>query len=390
MDNYLKHQFWKLLRGFKREFLEGVRSFTITKDSQSVFMLMHNDDVFVYGKNENGILGLGHSNEVNSPTKLVGASQVHATLIEHNEGHAFALTSKGTLIGWGQNDCGQVDRTHRISSLLKPRPVKLVHAFIVQVKCACASTLVLTREGKVYYWGQHNNRANVYPLGEDRSDEALKLPPVTHIYAGFMHYAAFNEKTNKIFVWGSNHFGQLGVREEGYVRNHVRVEEGHKIIKVALADFFTLVLTDGGHVYTYGHNREMAIRPRASWEPLPLEEIVLQHKLVLNDELGREIRWKDIKTSWESSVLQCARTGHCYVMNNSAEDPVPTKLTCPMVALQLYGANQHTTEMVDSSKFLCQVNPSTKFKQMMTKAFDDPTRSDFKFIVDNKPIFVYK
>jgi E3 ubiquitin-protein ligase HERC4 len=85
---------------------------------------------------------------------------------------------------------------------------------VLQVVCGRLHTICVTAQSQVYAWG-HNSAGQ---LGlSDRRDrltptlvDGLWALPVVQLAAGDTHSAALTS-SGQMFVWGSNHFGQLGL-----------------------------------------------------------------------------------------------------------------------------------------------------------------------------------
>src|SRR5262245_42403881 len=99
-----------------------------------------------------------------------------------------ATASVGTVVGWGDNDEGEIDI-----------PAGLHH--VVAVAAGWYHSLALTSAGQVIGWGSTaDNLANV-PAG---------LGGVTGIAAGRLHSLALTV-AGSVVAWGSNGFGQARV-----------------------------------------------------------------------------------------------------------------------------------------------------------------------------------
>jgi E3 ubiquitin-protein ligase HERC4 len=84
----------------------------------------------------------------------------------------------------------------------------------LQVACGRFHTICVTAQSQVYAWG--HNSAGQLGLGDRRDRhspvvvDALWALPVVQLAAGDAHSAAVTT-SGHMFIWGSNHFGQLGL-----------------------------------------------------------------------------------------------------------------------------------------------------------------------------------
>ncbi|XP_014911336.1 probable E3 ubiquitin-protein ligase HERC4 [Poecilia latipinna] len=193
--------------------------------SRHTVALTKDDQVYTWGQDSRGQLGLGGSNSgAGSPQHIRSLSAVPVVHISAGGEHSFALTVSGGVFGWGRNDCGQLglgDKEDRNTPVL------------------------------VNY---------------------LNTKKVTHISCGQEHTVALT-KDGAVFTFGSGQHGQLG---HNSFRNDLRprlVAElwGAKVTKTACGRYHTLVLTDRMKAYSFGCNDHQQLgRDEESHPSVPL------------------------------------------------------------------------------------------------------------------------
>ena len=110
-------------------------------------------EVYCWGANDAGQLGIGDLGSSETPTLVYGLSDV--VEISANRGHTCALNALGEVWCWGANHHGQVGQ---ISSEAEWTPVRVGLAFpAAQVSAGASHTCVLSREGTVHCWGGEYN-----------------------------------------------------------------------------------------------------------------------------------------------------------------------------------------------------------------------------------------
>ncbi|XP_019851476.1 PREDICTED: E3 ubiquitin-protein ligase HERC2-like [Amphimedon queenslandica] len=119
--------------------------------------------------------------------------------------------------------------------------------------------LALTKDGKVYSWGQGSN--GVLGIGNTESQTAptavaaLSGDRIVHISAGSMHSAAVTED-GVLYTWGKGSYGRLGHgnAEDKLIPTIVEGLNGVKIVQVdcGSGDAHTLALDDTGQVWSWG------------------------------------------------------------------------------------------------------------------------------------------
>src|SRR5690606_21655974 len=137
--------------------------------------------LWAWGHNEQGQLGLGHRNFVPAPRPVPGTrfQAVAGGLL-----HSVALDGGGRVWSWGRNDQGQLGRT---GAQEIPDEVVLPDGVLVRgIAAGGAHSLALTTDGQLWGWGhnvfhQLGNRAP----GSGLAPQALNgLPAFAAVAAG--------------------------------------------------------------------------------------------------------------------------------------------------------------------------------------------------------------
>ena len=105
----------------------------------------------IWGSNNDGRLGLGHSNNQNSPQEL-GLPNVISTSC--GGFHTITLTKSGKIYVWGWNNYGQLGLGHNED---QNSPQELGLQNIISINCGAYYTIALTKYGKIYVWGHNDN-----------------------------------------------------------------------------------------------------------------------------------------------------------------------------------------------------------------------------------------
>jgi alpha-tubulin suppressor-like RCC1 family protein len=245
--------------------------------------------MYVVGLNDFGQLGAGDQlqrttySKIKTPflTYITGCSGLsHSAVIGNTAQHT------NVLMMWGRNDRGQLgsgDTAHRLLptepdwsktmyrksdsdayvNLNMPRPR------FVTVACAEDSTAGVTDDGKVYSWGSNDYGQ----LGiSDQTAEMLKTPAglyyrlvpyfisslrnvfVVAITAGTYHFAVLSDM-GQVFLWGSNSEGQLGMGD--FSQRNLPVPLTYfrtPVLQVQSGAYHTVFLDTFGRVFVCGLN----------------------------------------------------------------------------------------------------------------------------------------
>uniref|UniRef100_A0A8C2J4L7 Regulator of chromosome condensation (RCC1) and BTB (POZ) domain containing protein 1 n=2 Tax=Cyprinus carpio TaxID=7962 RepID=A0A8C2J4L7_CYPCA len=123
-----------------------------------------NGEVYAWGYNGNGQLGLGNNGNQLTPCRLIALQGFCVVQIASGYSHSLALTDEGLLYAWGANTYGQLGTGNK-SNQLSPIQVMAEKERIVEI-AACHSThtsAAKTQSGQVFMWGQCRGQPIVLP-----------------------------------------------------------------------------------------------------------------------------------------------------------------------------------------------------------------------------------
>ncbi|XP_071496413.1 E3 ubiquitin-protein ligase HERC2-like [Diadema antillarum] len=297
------------------EFLSGLKVVHCAGGSKSLFVVTAEGKVYACGEGTNGRLGLGSSQNVDTPRQITSLSQfVVKKVAVHSGGrHAMALTTDGRVFSWGEGDDGKLGHVSRMNcdkprlvealkskrirdiacgsshsaavtlsgelytwglgeygrlghgdstTQLKPKLVKaLVGTRVIQVACGSrdAQTLTLTEDGMVFSWGDGDfgklGRGGSEGCSTPHNVERLNGQGVVQIECGAQFSLALT-KSGQVWTWGKGDYFRLGHGTDSHVRKPQLVEglKGKKIVHVAVGALHCLAVTDTGQVFAWGDN----------------------------------------------------------------------------------------------------------------------------------------
>ncbi|KAM4743192.1 putative E3 ubiquitin-protein ligase HERC4 isoform 2-T2 [Anableps anableps] len=224
--------------------------------------LCRSGQVFSWGAEGDGQLGLvpGHPCNNQRPSQVPIPMPIQIIQVACGNSHSFALTKGGDVFSWGSNSHGQLGLGKQVA--LQHRPVlvcALTGVAVTRVSAGGSHTLFLTLSGLVYCCG-----ANKYgQLGLNRVDEkgrfnicmvpALRPLGVSFISCGESHTAVLTKEGN-VFTFGDGSHGQLGHNSTAKeVRPRLVDGLGGPASQIACGRRHTLVLTSSGHLFAFGN-----------------------------------------------------------------------------------------------------------------------------------------
>ena len=124
--------------------------------------------------------------------------------------------------------------------------------------------IIQTATGEIWGWGDNANGVLGNASGEETGtnitspveiDFPANVTSIT-ISAGADHVLALGSDGN-VYAWGNNASGQLGFDNGGAIQSTPTLVEALKnknVIAVSAGRYFSLALTDGGQIYSFGKN----------------------------------------------------------------------------------------------------------------------------------------
>ncbi|KTF92285.1 hypothetical protein cypCar_00012607 [Cyprinus carpio] len=240
--------------------------------------------VFAWGAGEGGQLGLGAAEEVVRVPRLIKKLCEHRiSQVMCGNQHCIALSKDGQLFVWGENSSGQLGLGKGEPSTLSPQPLKSLCGIpLAQISTGGDHSFALSLSGAVFGWGK--NSAGQLGLN-DEQDRAvpchikfLRSQKVVYISCGEEHTAALT-KEGGLFTFGNGSRGQLGHDSTRNEPLPLRVMElmGTEVSQIACGRHHTLAFVPStGLVYAFGCNTQgqlgTGLRGNAK-SPLPVRNI---------------------------------------------------------------------------------------------------------------------
>ena len=163
-------------------------------------------NLWAWGANWSGQLGLGSTTDTPLPTQVGGVSDLVA--VAGGDSHTVALRGDGTVWGAGYDGDGQLGQPGSDSAVFVQVPGL---TDVVQIASGSSHVLALRADGTVVAWGANWSGQ----LGDGTFDSAFSpvtvagLTGVVAVAAGAEHSLAL-KVDGTVLAWGANWTGQLG------------------------------------------------------------------------------------------------------------------------------------------------------------------------------------
>ena len=226
----------------------------------------------VYGR-------LGHGTEDRhrgTPTEVRALSSTRLVAVTSGSAHNVAIDEEGKCYTWGKCHYGQLGHQEMDQNELVPRLIgSLSTVKIISAGAGDSHVLAVTDAGELYTWGVgfygclgHGDETS---LATPKLVEHLRGERIVSATGGAFHSLAMNDVC-KVFVFGRNHFGQLGLKalelpdysRGGKATKLVRLNQKLPVQlslesdcvarKFSACNDHSLVLLESGRVLSFGNN----------------------------------------------------------------------------------------------------------------------------------------
>ncbi len=154
----------------------------ISRDNR-YFVLDENGQVWAWGNNEAGQLGLGHFKPVNTPQKISIAAKIKD--LAAGTYHTLAVDDNGQLWVWGANPRGQLGISPASSLTLVTSPTQLPASFrATQVAAETTQSLAKDGEGNIWQWGNVDAGQQPKPTTLKKAQWPAQTTPQVRLMSG--------------------------------------------------------------------------------------------------------------------------------------------------------------------------------------------------------------
>lgn len=268
------------------------------------FILMENGDLYAFGNNILGQLGLGEEELYSIPRKLDGFGPVRA--VSAGDMHSLFLLKEGIVFSSGRNYLGQLGLGDRENRLI-PEQIPGLE----EVKALSAGethSLTLSESGEIFSFGlrtpgQLGHSFYTVEAAVFKFESKIALPliiesligkNVKEISAGYGFSLVLLEN-GEVYSFGNGKRGQLGHGDSETKMEPEKIESITGAVAIATGNNHSLVLLENGELYSFGRgsegqlghgNRETVLFPIIVEFPGNIKAIAAgeKHSLILTEE----------------------------------------------------------------------------------------------------------
>ena len=208
--------------------------------------------LFSFGCNKLGQLGLENNKSSKSPKQLEFCEVID--FIECGGNHVICKTLNDDVYAWGCNGYGQLGIENKCDAHLLPTKCINWPKDIIDIKCGFSHTVILTSNREVYTVG--NNQLG--QLGRKSKNDSrvsiqklLRLSDIIRIECGYYHSLCIDTQ-NRLIVFGGNGYGQLGLGDDVEYEYTIIHPSLSNIIDISSKGCHTFVKTYSNQIYSFG------------------------------------------------------------------------------------------------------------------------------------------
>ena len=245
--------------------------------------LKEDGTVWATGKNDYGQLGVGDTTNRNTSVQVKIDENTYlenVIKIDVTDNTTIALTKKGEVYAWGKNEFGELglgDRTYRsYATRVKGIDGNGYLENIIDVANGDENSYAIDKNGNVYGWGDGNyHQIDDTETSRTTPTQMSDCTNAISVSAGECFVEIMQSNSN-VVARGYNYYGQLGYGDTAEKPTGAHIV-GNDINKVSAGNDATLIIREDGTVWAAGRNRygELGLGDtsnRASFTKLTLED----------------------------------------------------------------------------------------------------------------------
>lgn len=230
--------------------LSNVKSIYADATAQSM-VILDNGDVYAFGSNNFGQLGLGDKIKRNSPTKISSLSNVKTVSLGMN--HSMVVLNNGDVYTFGANTNGELGLSDSVERIT---PVKLQLPFVLKkVSSGWGHTLMLSHNNEVYSFGANQQGALGHGDLVNRNIPTKIILPfsVKELTATNSPSSFIISEDGDIYSFGSN-FNNLGFADTNPRYSPTKIILDTKFNDISVSFSSAFAISKEGEIFNFGGN----------------------------------------------------------------------------------------------------------------------------------------
>ncbi|CAI9753039.1 unnamed protein product [Fraxinus pennsylvanica] len=237
--------------------LQGLRIKQIACGDSHCLAVTMEGEVQSWGRNQNGQLGIGTTEDSLVPRKIETFKGVSIKMVAAGAEHTAVVTEDGELYGWGWGRYGNLGLGDRNDRLIPEKVSTVEGEKMVLVACGWRHTISVSAMGILYTYGWSKYGQLGHGDFEDQliphKLQSLHEKCISKISGGWRHTMAVTTN-GELYGWGWNKFGQVGVGDnvDHCLPVQVKFPHDQKVVHISCGWRHTLAVTEMQNVFSWG------------------------------------------------------------------------------------------------------------------------------------------
>ncbi|XP_049987756.1 probable E3 ubiquitin-protein ligase HERC6 isoform X2 [Alexandromys fortis] len=305
------------LMPMKIKFPDGIKIIQVSCGHYHSLALSEDGQVFSWGSNSHGQLGLGKNcSSQASPERVKSLKGIPLAQVAAGGNHSFALSLTGTSFGWGSNSVGQLalsGEKAKAVKIHKPNSIGALKSLgVVYISCGYEHTAVLTQDGKVFTFGDNSSgQLQHSPQSERRGPQLVEGlgGPVSMIKCGSYHTLAYVYTTRQVVSVGrgpsltSNPTHQEAQAENPGVTCLLSAKD---LMNIQVKDIFAGAYANFATTHRISDPRSTSVSMKILPEINRINQSLIQKWIAARKNKEREEAEREISTIFSSSACLTA------------------------------------------------------------------------------------
>jgi len=217
----------------------------------SVTVTISGPNLWAWGRNDSGQLGLNDTAYRSSPTQIGTGSNWSSVATNNNQFNNAAIKTDGTLWTWGRNNFGHLGLSD-IVTRSSPTQVGVLTNWS-NVSMGLYNIIATKTDGTLWAWGYNGNgQLGVSDLN-NRSSPVQIGSGTTWSLISTNNYTSLATKTDgSLWSWGGNNYGTLGFNDRIYRSSPTQVASGTTWSKFSAGQANAVAIKTDGTLWAWG------------------------------------------------------------------------------------------------------------------------------------------
>ena len=224
------------------------------------FAIKTNGELWSWGYNDSGTLGVNDTTSRSSPVQVPGTTWA---VTAGTAGAAYAIRTDGTLWSWGANITGSLGLNQAVPVKISS-PTQIPGTTWSKIACGERNAFALKTDGTLWSWGRNesgwlglNEGSNTTSLSKSSPCQIGSDTSWTSNYAVSYQGVLAIKTDGTLWSWGKNNNGHLGQNSQANYSSPVQVGSESTWSSVNInGDFKVRAIKTDGTLWSWGYNNK--------------------------------------------------------------------------------------------------------------------------------------